>query len=142
MKKGTFLCMEYEIPAMLKSRVGSIVNMSSTAGLQGVKGMGGFVAGKHAIIRLSHIAALDYGRQNIRINVAAPGPILTECLIRVRNGERISLGVPMGRIGNREDVATVVAWLSSDLTSFVRGSTITIDGGRMSGTWFCSPMSP
>lgn len=139
---GSFLCMKYEIPAMLKNGGGSIVNMSSTAGLQGVKGIAGYVAAKHAVIGLSRSAALDYARQNIRVNVVAPGPIFTERMINAKFREQASFGVPMGRIGNREEVAAVVAWLCSDLASFVNGETVSIDGGRMAGSWFSSPMSP
>ena len=134
--RGAFLCMKYEIPAMLRGGGGAIVNMSSTAGLQGVKGIGGYVAGKHAIIGMSQTAALDYARQNIRVNVVAPGPILTERLANIPNRDPIAAAVPMGRIGNREEVAQVVAWLCSDLSSFVTGVTIPVDGGRMAGVWF------
>ncbi len=139
---GTFLCMKFEIPAMLKNGGGSIVNMSSTAGLQGVKGIAGYVAGKHGIIGLTRAASLDYARQNIRINAVTPGPILTERLVNPKIREQAGLAVPMGRVGNREEVASVVAWLSSDLASFVNGSAISIDGGRMSGVWFGQQMSP
>jgi NAD(P)-dependent dehydrogenase (short-subunit alcohol dehydrogenase family) len=134
--RGTFLCMKYEIPVMLHGGGGAIVNMSSTAGLQGVKGISGYVAGKHAIIGLSQAAALDYARQNIRVNVVAPGPILTERLASIPNRDQVAMAVPMGRIGNREEVAQVVAWLCSDLSSFVTGVTIPVDGGRLAGVWF------
>ena len=135
---GTFLCMKYEIPAMLKNGRGAIVNMSSTAGLQGVKGIAGYVAGKHAVIGLTRAAAMDYARQNIRINAVAPGPILTERLLGASR-DQAAFAVPLGRVGNREEVSTVVAWLCSELASFITGAVVPIDGGRMSGTWFSAP---
>lgn len=137
--RGTFLSMKYEIPAMLKGRGGAIVNMSSTAGLQGVNGIAGYVAGKHAVIGLTRAAAMDYARENIRVNAVAPGPILTERLAAVMSREQAAFAVPMGRVGNREEVATLVVWLCSDLSSFVTGTVIPVDGGRMSGTWFSRP---
>ena len=140
--KGTFLSMKYEIPAMLRFGGGTIVNMSSTAGVQGVKGIGGYVAGKHAVIGLTRSAALDYGRENIRVNVVAPGPIYTEHLANQEIRERAAFAVPLGRVGKREEVASVVAWLCSDLATHVTGATISIDGGRMAGTWFPSQVLP
>jgi NAD(P)-dependent dehydrogenase (short-subunit alcohol dehydrogenase family) len=137
--RGTFLSMKYEIPAILKSGGGAIVNTSSTAGLQGVKGIAGYVAGKHAVIGLTRAAAMDYARENIRINAVAPGPILTERLIDVMSSEQAAFAVPMGRAGSGGEVATVVVWLCSDLASFVTGAVIPVDGGRTSGAWFSRP---
>jgi NAD(P)-dependent dehydrogenase (short-subunit alcohol dehydrogenase family) len=137
--RGTFLCMKYEIPAMLRTGGGAIVNMSSTAGLQGVNGLARYVAGKHAVIGLSRAAAMDYEVENIRINVVAPGPILTEHLADPRIRAGAALAVPMGRVGGREEVATVVAWLCSDPSSFVTGAVIPVDGGRLSGGRFERP---
>ena len=131
--------MKSEIPAMLKSGGGSIVNMSSTAGIQGVKGLTAYVTAKHGIIGLTKSAAIDYARQNVRVNVVAPSPIFTERLLNPSYREQAGAAVPMGRVGNREEVATVVAWLCSDLAGFVTGTTVTIDGGRMAGVWFDSP---
>ncbi len=130
---GTFLCLKFEIPEMLKVGGGSIVNMSSTAGVEGVKGIAGYVAGKHGVIGLTRTAALDYARQNVRINVVTPGPIYTERVARFR--DQAAQAVPLGRVGNREEVGSVVAWLCSDLSTFVTGAVIPIDGGRTTGTW-------
>jgi NAD(P)-dependent dehydrogenase (short-subunit alcohol dehydrogenase family) len=132
--RGTFLCMKYEIPALLPQG-GVIVNMSSTAGLNGVRGIGAYVASKHGIIGLTKSAALDYAGQNLRINVVAPGPIVTERLANLPQQARdgIAAGVPLRRLGQPDDVAATVAWLCSDEASFITGAVISIDGGRMAG---------
>lgn len=131
--RGTFLCMKYEIPAMLAAGGGSIVNMSSTAGLRGVPGLAGYVASKHAIIGLTRVAALDYARRGIRVNAITPGPILTERLAALQESdrERISTFVPMGRLGRADEVAATAAWLLSDESSFITGAVISVDGGRL-----------
>jgi NAD(P)-dependent dehydrogenase (short-subunit alcohol dehydrogenase family) len=134
--RGVFLSMKYEIPAMLQNNGGSIVNMSSTAGLQGVPVIASYVAGKHGIIGLTKTAALDYAAQNIRVNCIAPGPILTERLQQVRDQTPIINAVPVGRIGQPAEVAYLVAWLSSDLAGYITGATIPIDGGRLTGSYW------
>jgi NAD(P)-dependent dehydrogenase (short-subunit alcohol dehydrogenase family) len=133
---GTFLCMKYEIPAMLKTGGGSIVNMSSTAGMQGASGLAGYIAGKHAVVGLTRAAAMDYALENIRVNAVAPGPIFTEHLVDARYRELAAFGVPMGRVGGREEVATVVVWLCTDMSTYVTGAVIPVDGGRLSGVRF------
>ena len=130
---GVFLSMKYEIPAMLRNGGGAIVNMSSTAGLNGVKGIAGYVAGKHGIIGLTKTAALDYAQLNIRVNAIAPGPILVDRLKQVKNRDQVALAVPIRRIGEPEEVAYTAAWLCSEQASFITGATIPIDGGRMAG---------
>jgi len=131
--RGTFLCMKYEIPAMVESGGGSIVNMSSTAGLRGVPGLAGYVASKHAIIGLTRVAALDYARRGIRVNVLTPGPILTERLAALEESDRARIGgfVPMGRLGQAEEVAATAGWLLSNQSSFTTGAVISVDGGRL-----------
>jgi NAD(P)-dependent dehydrogenase (short-subunit alcohol dehydrogenase family) len=133
--RGVFLAMKYEIPAMLKSGGGTIVNMSSTAGLSGVRGIASYVAGKHGIIGLTKSAALDYAEQNIRVNAVVPGPIETYRLERVPEEirQRMTSAVPMHRLGQPEEIGAVAAWLCSDLTSFITGAVIPIDGGRLAG---------
>jgi NAD(P)-dependent dehydrogenase (short-subunit alcohol dehydrogenase family) len=133
--RGIFLAMKYQIPAMLANGGGAIVNMASTAGLQGVLGIAGYVASKHGIIGLTKTAALDYAQQNIRVNVVAPGPILTERLQGLPEAARqpVIQAVPIRRIGLPEEVASVVAWLCSAEAAFITGSVIPIDGGRLAG---------
>ena len=133
--RGMFLAMKYEIAAMLGSGGGAIVNMSSTAGLQGVRGIAGYVAGKHGIVGLTKSAALDYAQQNIRVNAVAPGPILTHRLKNLPDQarEQAAQAVPMRRIGLPDEVAATAVWLCSDAASFITGVTVPIDGGRLSG---------
>ena len=133
--RGVFLAMKYEIPAMLQSGGGAIVNMSSTAGLSGVRGMSAYVASKHGVIGLTKTAALDYAERNIRVNAIAPGPILSDRIKALSEESRshIAQTVPMRRLGLPEEVAALVVWLCSDQAAFMTGATLTIDGGRLSG---------
>lgn len=134
--RGTFLCLKYEIPAMIRNGGGAIVNMSSTAGLQGVMGIGGYVASKHGIIGLTKTAALDYADKHIRVNVISPGPILTERLRQVKDPTPIVSAVPVGRIGEPIEVGYLAAWLCSDLASYITGAVVPVDGGRLSGSFW------
>jgi NAD(P)-dependent dehydrogenase (short-subunit alcohol dehydrogenase family) len=133
--RGTFLGMKYEIPAMLRSGGGAIVNMASLAGVEGFPGLAAYVAGKAAIIGLTKVAALDYASRGVRVNVVAPGPILTEHLERAGEEARrqAAEATPMRRVGRAEEVAATVLWLCSDDASFVTGATVPIDGGQHAG---------
>jgi NAD(P)-dependent dehydrogenase (short-subunit alcohol dehydrogenase family) len=132
---GTFYGMKYQIPAMLASGGGAIVNMASVAGVSAVAMLGGYVAGKAGIIGLTKVAALDYADQGIRVNVVAPGPILTHHLEAAgpEAQRRAGLSTPMRRLGTSAEVADVVLWLCSPAASFVTGATIPIDGGQGAG---------
>jgi NAD(P)-dependent dehydrogenase (short-subunit alcohol dehydrogenase family) len=133
--RGTFLCLKHEIPAMLESGGGAIVNMTSTAGLEGVGGLAAYVSAKHGIVGLTKVAALEYAARGIRLNAVAPGPILTEQLERASSSAQQSAAqaMPMKRVGLPEEVAAAVTWLCSDGASFITGATIPIDGGKLAG---------
>lgn len=133
--RGVFLALKCEIPAMLASGGGAIVNMSSTAGIQAVAGLGAYVSTKHGIEGLTKVAALDYAGAGIRVNAVAPGPILTDNLRRAGAEALGTVGaaMPMRRIGRVEEVAAAVVWLCSDAASFVTGTTLVIDGGKLAG---------
>ncbi len=134
--RSVFLSMKFEIPAILQTgEGGAIVNMSSTAGLEAVGGLAGYVSAKHGVIGLTKTAALDYGDRNIRVNAVAPGPILTDNLARA--GEeaqrQAASAMPIRRVGQPDEVARVVVWLCSDRASYITGATIPIDGGKLAG---------
>lgn len=133
--RGTFIGMRHQIPAMLQTGGGAIVNMASLAGVIGVSGLAAYVSGKAGIIGLSKAAALDYADRGIRVNVVAPGPILTHHLEAAgpEAQRQAGLATPMRRIGRVEEVAQVVSWLASDAASFVTGVVLPIDGGQSAG---------
>jgi NAD(P)-dependent dehydrogenase (short-subunit alcohol dehydrogenase family) len=133
---GTFYGMKHEIPAMLASGGGVIINMASVAGVGAMSNLAAYVSGKAGIIGLSRSAALDYADQGIRINVIAPGPILTDDLRRAgaRAQQLAAASTPIGRIGSTADVAACALWLCSEDASFITGATIPVDGGQTAGT--------
>jgi NAD(P)-dependent dehydrogenase (short-subunit alcohol dehydrogenase family) len=133
--RGTFLGMKFQIAAMLDSGGGAIVNMASVAGVNGTANLAAYVAGKAGIIGLTKVAALDYADQGIRVNVVAPGPILTYHLEAAGpQAQRLAgLSTPMRRTGTAEEVARTVLWLCSAESSFITGTVIPIDGGQMAG---------
>ena len=134
--RGTFLGMKFQIKAMLASSGGgAIVNMASIAGLSGTANLAAYVAGKAGIIGLTKVAALDYADQGIRVNVVAPGPILTDHLEAAGPAaQRLAgLSTPMRRTGTAAEVAQTVLWLCSSQSSFITGAVIPIDGGQSAG---------
>ena len=133
--RGTFLCMKYQIPLMLKSGGGAIVNTSSAAGVKGFKGIASYVAAKHGIVGLTKAAALDYADANLRINVVCPGNIDTPMMDRFTGGteegrKKAIADEPIGRPGKPEEIAAVALWLCSDAASFMTGSVVVADGGQ------------
>jgi NAD(P)-dependent dehydrogenase (short-subunit alcohol dehydrogenase family) len=130
--KGVFLCMKYEIPLMLKGARGAIVNMSSIAGLVGLRKNIAYVAGKHGVVGLTRAAALEYAQAGIRINAVCPGFVRTPILKldTMPEMERHYLSAePVGRLGRPEEIAAAVVWLCSDAASFVTGHALSVDGG-------------
>jgi NAD(P)-dependent dehydrogenase (short-subunit alcohol dehydrogenase family) len=136
---GVFFCMKAEIDQMLKQNGGgAIVNTSSGAGLAGVRGMPAYVAAKHGVAGLTRAAALEYGRNNIRINAVCPGPIRTPMMgrllqVRPEIEERFARAEPLKRLGEPEEIGEAVAWLCSDRSSYVTGLPMPVDGGFMAG---------
>jgi len=134
--KGVFLSMKYEIPALLKSGGGSIINTSSIAGTIGMAGAGIYIASKHAVNGLTKTAALEVAKQGIRVNMVSPAAIQTDMLDRFIGDEQAEqkkqyfAGMhPVGRIGKSEEVASAVLYLSSPGASFITGHDLLVDGG-------------
>lgn len=128
-----FYGMKYQIPAMLKSGGGSIVNISSILGAVGFAGSAAYTAAKHGVVGLTKTAALEYSAQNIRVNAVGPGfidtPLLNQLDAEVK--EQLVALHPIGRLGKSEEVAELILWLGSDKSSFVTGSYQSIDGGYL-----------
>ncbi len=133
--RGVLLSMKHEIPAMLQSGGGAIVNNSSAAGHIGFPGASVYVASKFAVIGLTKTAALEFAKQGVRVNSVSPGTIQTEMFDRAfGEGETdmkkaISAQNPVGRIGTSEEIASAVLWLSSPGAAFTTGQDIIADGG-------------
>jgi NAD(P)-dependent dehydrogenase (short-subunit alcohol dehydrogenase family) len=130
---GVFYAMRAQIPLMLRSGGGSIVNMASILGQVGTAGAAGYVAAKHGILGLTQTAAIEYAAKGIRINAVGPGyidtPLLDTLSEKVKR-DLVSLH-PIGRLGRAEEVANLVVWLSSARSSFVTGSYYPVDGGYL-----------
>ncbi|QSJ20770.1 SDR family oxidoreductase [Nostoc sp. UHCC 0702] len=130
--KGVWLSMKYQIPQMLQQGGGAIVNNASIAGLIGLAGASIYVASKHGVVGLTKSLALEHAKENIRINAVCPGGIETDMLIRAFGEEgaaNFGAAHPIGRLGQPEEVASVVVWLCSDAASFITGQPLAIDGG-------------
>jgi NAD(P)-dependent dehydrogenase (short-subunit alcohol dehydrogenase family) len=135
--KGVWLSMKYEIPEMIRTGGGAIVNNSSVAGIMGFPQNPIYIASKHAVLGLTKSAALEYAKSGIRINAVAPGGVETDMAKRVVGDdhqllETITSMHPIGRIAQSEEIANAVVWLLSDEASFILGHTLLVDGGIVS----------
>jgi NAD(P)-dependent dehydrogenase (short-subunit alcohol dehydrogenase family) len=131
--KGTWLSLKEEVAAMLKQG-GAIVNIASALGMVGIPGMTIYAASKSGVIGLTKAAAIEYAKAGIRVNVVSPGPIDTKLLVRLAGGfqqakNQMESIIPLGRVGQPEEVAAAVIWLCSDAASFVTGHNLVVDGG-------------
>lgn len=129
--KSIWLCMKYEIPAMLKSGAGTIVNVSSQGALVGVANYSAYGAAKGGVLSLSRAAAAEYADQKIRVNTISPGAVKTELWAEAPPDmlEQVASGIPLQRIGEPNDIAEAAVWLCSDAASFITGHNLVIDGG-------------
>jgi NAD(P)-dependent dehydrogenase (short-subunit alcohol dehydrogenase family) len=129
---GVLNSMRHEIPVMLKNGGGAIVNNSSVAGHVGLGEVSIYIASKHAVEGLTKSVALEFARQNIRVNAVAPGVIATEMFERFAGDElrdQITSMIPVGRRGVTEEIAAAVLYLCSDDAGFTTGTSLVVDGG-------------
>ncbi len=131
---GVFYGMKFAIQAMSKTGGGSIVNLASIAGLNGILYTAQYCASKHAVVGLTKGAAVEYATQGIRVNAIAPGAIKTDILQAVIDAgtyteESIGAIHPMKRMGTTEDIANGIFYLASDQSPFMTGTILSVDGG-------------
>lgn len=132
--KGVFLCCKYGVPALLDAGGGSIINIASFTALMGCTvPQDAYTASKGGVLALTRSLAVQYGRNNIRVNAICPGPIetplLTEILSDPAKRELRLNRIPLGRFGRPEDVVYAGLYLASDESSWVTGTTFLVDGG-------------
>src|SRR4051794_26032155 len=132
--RGVWSCMKYELRQMERQKSGAIVNNASVGALTGNPGIGSYIASKHGVVGLTRTAALEYVKHGIRVNAVNPGLIDTQVARDVVSGSEeayaeIAKGVPIGRAGRPEEIASAVLWLCSPGASYVVGHALTVDGG-------------
>ena len=132
---GVFYGIKYQIPAMIKSGGGSIINMSSILGQVGQAASAGYVAAKHAVVGLTKTAAIDYGKKNIRVNAVGPGFVYTGMVNEDTMGKEgiqdLESKHAMGRLGKPKEIAEMCLFLASEKSSFSTGDYYPVDGGYL-----------
>lgn len=129
---STFLCCKAAVPAMRARNAGRIVNLASIAGKEGNANMTGYSAAKGAVIALTKALGKELANTGIRVNAIAPAVIETDLVKQMTEAtlKTVVAKIPLGRMGRPEEVAAMVAWLSSDECSFSTGVTFDLSGGR------------
>jgi NAD(P)-dependent dehydrogenase (short-subunit alcohol dehydrogenase family) len=134
---GTLLSMKHELRVMHAQHSGSIVNISSTYGHAATRGASVYAASKHAVEGLTKSAALEVAGSGVRINAVAPGPTETGMLNRFTGNAERKAGlistVPLGRVGEPDEIANAIVFLCSDKAAFITGHVLSVDGGKSAG---------
>jgi NAD(P)-dependent dehydrogenase (short-subunit alcohol dehydrogenase family) len=132
--RGVFLGMRAEIPAMMESGGGAIINTASIAGLLGFPNLAPYVASKHGVIGLTKTAAVEFSADGVRVNAICPGVIETPMVARTREEDPEQIegtiaATPIDRLGQPEEIGDAAVWLASEDASFVTGESLVVDGG-------------
>lgn len=132
--RGLFLCMQAQLPIMIRQGSGSIVNVASIAGLVGFPGLPAYCASKGGVIQLTRTAALEYATQGIRVNAVCPGAVKTEMIDRITHEDpetekAFAALHPMNRMGTVDEVASAIVWLCGPEAGFITGQALAVDGG-------------
>jgi NAD(P)-dependent dehydrogenase (short-subunit alcohol dehydrogenase family) len=137
---GVTNCLKFELPEILKAGGGAVVNTSSVNGFiaTGAIPMPAYVSSKHAVIGLTKVAALQYAKDNVRVNAVCPGVTVTNMVKAVmdyspESRKTLENFAPMARMARPEEIAECITWLCSDKASFITGHALVIDGGALAG---------
>ncbi|TDL81261.1 SDR family oxidoreductase [Palleronia sediminis] len=141
--RGAFLGLKHVLPSMIERRSGSVINMSSIAGLQGSANVAPYITSKHAIVGLTRAAAIEAAPANVRVNSVHPSPVNTRMMRSLEEGfapgggadmqKQLQATIPMARYGESIDIANLVLFLASDEAAFITGGQYPVDGGLAAG---------
>jgi len=141
--RGAFLGLQHVLPGMMERKSGSVINMSSIAGLQGSPNVAPYITSKHAIVGLTRAAAIEAAPSNVRVNSVHPSPINTRMMRSLEEGfspgkgadaqKMLAASIPLARYGEVRDVANLVLFLACDESAFITGGQYSVDGGLAAG---------
>lgn len=132
---GMYFCLKHEIPAMIETGGGAIVNTASTGGLAGTPGLATYTSSKWGVNGLTKTVALEFGKKGVRVNSICPGMTKTKSVASwsneaVEQAAAYEANIPMGRMGTPEEQANAAVWLCSDKASYITGVNLPVDGGE------------
>ena len=141
--RGAFLGLQHVLPVMIGQKSGSVINMSSIAGLKGSPNVAPYITSKHAVVGLTRAAAIEAAGHNVRVNSVHPSPVNTRMMRSLEEGfnpghgeevkQQLADTIPLGRYGESLDIANLVLFLASDESAFITGAQYPIDGGMAAG---------
>ena len=141
--RGAFLGLQHVLPVMIGQKSGSVINMSSIAGLKGSPNVAPYITSKHAVVGLPRAAAIEAAGHNVRVNSVHPSPVNTRMMRSLEEGfnpghgeevkQQLADTIPLGRYGESLDIANLVLFLASDESAFISGAQYPIDGGMAAG---------